>query len=201
MNGAETYTLLLTTVPAEKTTVQDKIDNTATTIADKTLTSDEQKYLNHIVTNWKDLPDTLPGDTISFRKKYPEMENANNLDNSGKYLMDTQALKDVLTKMSNDNNLVKIINKDTLLNYAKSDNPVFLRALLGTFLALTSGGNVSRKLGLRIGADKKSPTTANDVNKYLETPGLMEAEIDAINKEYGNTGMTKDNLLTLMRFF
>lgn len=200
MNGAETYTLLLTTVPAEKTTVKDKIDKTATTIPEKLLSDGEQKSLNHIVTNWKDLPDTLPGDTISFRKKYPQMENANNLDNSGKYSMDTQALKDVLTKMSQDSNLIKIINKDTLLYYAKSDNPVFLRALLGTFLALTSGGNVSRKLGLRIGADK-NPTTANDVNKYLETPGLIEAELDAINKEYGATGMTKDNLLTLMRFW
>ena len=80
-----------------------------------------------------------------------------------------------------------------------SNNPVFLRAFLGTLLALTSGGTVANKLGLRIGV-AKNPTTFQEVNAYLDTKGLIEAELQAITSEYGNTGLSTEALKNLMKF-
>lgn len=65
---------------------------------------------------------------------------------------------------------------------------------------MTSGSIASRELGIRIG-DTKNPAKQSEVNKYLDTPGLITAELAAINAEYGATGMTEDNLKTLMRYF
>lgn len=69
-----------------------------------------------------------------------------------------------------------------------SKNPMFIRQVLGTILALTSGATVSRGIGLRIQKqDSKHPVTATEINTYLDTTGLMEAEVQAVNQEYKST--------------
>lgn len=90
------------------------------------------------------------------------MELANN------NTMTVEVMQNVLKRMSSDKNLAKVMNFEFLNESAKSNNPTFLRAILSTLLSLTSGGSVSNKLGLRIGAGN-NPTTLEEVNKYLDT--------------------------------
>jgi hypothetical protein len=58
MNGAETYTLLLTTAPAEKRTENVPTPKNASLKANEVLTADEKKVLADIV-KIGSLPDTL----------------------------------------------------------------------------------------------------------------------------------------------
>lgn len=161
MNGAEMYVLMLTTVPAEKKTESITTPKSEPLKANETLNTGEKENLASLVKHGS-LPDKSPGDKQKLRLKYPEMELANN----GK--LSTEAMQEVLSNMSKDTNLAKVINSKFLEAVAKSTNPTFLRAILGTLLSLTSGTHASNNLGLRIGAEN-NPTTAIEVNKYLDT--------------------------------
>jgi hypothetical protein len=187
MNGAETYTLILTTIPAQTTVLKP----TKIEIPDS-LTKAEKEQLTLLI-KIGSLPDKLPWDAFPLRKKYPEMEDAN--EN-----VPLEKLQAVLIKMSKDTKLTKFINVKFFKECAQSTNPTYLRQILGTIIALTSGGPVANQLGLHIG-DSKNPTKWSEMNKYLDTPGLINAELAAISKEYGSVGMTEDNLKVLMRFW
>ncbi len=126
------------------------------------------------------------------------MESANDTKN-GNYTTDLSELQSTVRAMGKDKQLMQILSKNGIDMTSVSKNQVFLRAFLGTLLALTSGGTVANKLGLRIGT-QKNPTTVEEVNKYLDTKGLIEAELQAIASEYGETDLDKDKLEKLMKF-
>lgn len=126
------------------------------------------------------------------------MESANDTKD-GKYTTDLSELQSTVRAMGKDKQLMQILSKNRINMESISNNPVFLRAFLGTLLALTSGGTVANKLGLRIGV-AKNPTTFQEVNAYLDTKGLIEAELQAIASEYGETDLDKDKLEKLMKF-
>ena len=200
MNGAETYVLMLTTVSAPRRS-EDVTSNMSAEISlDKPLTEDEKQVLQKLLSVGK-LPDTLKGDRKPIRQKYPILERANNLvGDDHDYSYNIDHLKGAVLKISEDKELMRLLNDSIVITKDNiSNNPVFLRAFLGTILALTSGSIASNKLGLRIDA-KTNPTKLEDVNKYLDTPGLIEAELAALDLEYGTTQITKDELKDLMRF-
>ncbi len=200
MNGAETYVLMLTTVSAPRRSENVTSNMSAEISADKPLTEDEKKVLQKLLSVGK-LPDTLKGDTKPIRQKYPILERANNLVSyDSVYSYNVDDLKGAVLKISEDKELMRFLNDFIVITKDNiSNNPVFLRAFLGTILALTSGSVASNKLGLRIGAEK-NPTSLEEVNKYLDTPGLIEAELAALDLEYDTTQMTKAELKELMRF-
>lgn len=97
------------------------------------------------------------------------MESANDTMADGSYKTELSAMQSTVRSMMGDNELMKLLSpKISITEQNISNNPAFLRAFLGTILALTSGSVKSRELGTRIGASNKA-TTADEVNKYLET--------------------------------
>ncbi len=77
------------------------------------------------------------------------MEKANNLNSDGSYVMKLLELQAVIQKMNGDKVLMKYMSGKVDFS-TPSENPAFIRLVLGTILALTSGSDPSRKLGMRI---------------------------------------------------
>lgn len=105
--GAETSHLMIMAVPATTTTTQHIEEIHAAkseTIEANKLSVDEIARLKDLLTVGK-IPDTLPGDTLKFRNKYPEMEKSNDKDSK----MDLKTLQGVITRMRNDGPLQKIL--------------------------------------------------------------------------------------------